>query len=117
MHNKNEFSDNEWALIGNRIRTRRKELGIKQIDLAERIDVSVTHMSAIERGVQHPSLYKIVRISEELNTTPDFFLLGTVRTRNIQRNIIERLLTCDESIVDLAIKLIFVLDDEYKSKK
>lgn len=116
MHTTNDLSDEEWLLIGNRIRTRRKELAIKQIDLAERIDVSATHMSAIERGVQHPSIYKLVRLCEELNTTPDYFLLGTVRTRNIQQNIIERLLTCDEAIVDIAIKMIMVLDDEFKKK-
>ena len=42
--------------MGNRIKIRRKELRIKQAELAEKLNISNNHMSSIENGRQKPSL-------------------------------------------------------------
>lgn len=42
--------------MGNRIKIRRKELRIKQAELAEQLNISNNHMSSIENGRQKPSL-------------------------------------------------------------
>ena len=48
--------------MGNRIKTRRKELHIKQADLAESLDISTNHISSIENGREKPSLDAFIKI-------------------------------------------------------
>ena len=48
--------------MGNRIKIRRKELRIKQAELAERLNISNSHMSSIENGRQKPSLDIFIQI-------------------------------------------------------
>ena len=44
----------EYRIIGNRIQQRRKELGLKQYDLAEQLNISNNHLSSIETGREKP---------------------------------------------------------------
>jgi len=107
MFGEKDLSNKEWEEIGNRIRARRKSCNIKQSELAEKIGISLSHMSGIENGRQHPSIYVLIRLSEILGVTPDYFLLGNIRTHNIPQNIVETLYLCDESmlpLVDLIVK-------------
>lgn len=101
MQNNHELSKAEWENIGNRIKIRRHELKLKQGELAEKLDISTTHISAIERGVQHPSLGTLLRLSEALNTTPDYFLLGNIHSKNVPQNIIDILYICDDEQLGL----------------
>lgn len=41
---------NQYQSMGNRIKSRRKELRIKQSELAESLDISNNHISSIENG-------------------------------------------------------------------
>ena len=68
--------------LGNRIRLRRKELGLSQSKLAELLDISNNHMSAIENGREKPSMDKFIHICDLLKTTPDFLLLGSIHPNN-----------------------------------
>lgn len=52
--------------IGNRIKVRRKELGITQSTLSELSDVSVNTLYQLERGKNNPSLKVIENILEVL---------------------------------------------------
>ena len=45
----------DYSLIGNRIKLRRKELNITQLELADMINLSYNHLSAIETGKERPS--------------------------------------------------------------
>lgn len=51
---------------------RRKELHIKQAELAETLEISNNHMSSIENGRQKPSLDTFIRLCDCLNVTPDY---------------------------------------------
>lgn len=42
----------QYREMGNRIKVRRRELKIKQTELAEILEISNTHMSSIENGRQ-----------------------------------------------------------------
>lgn len=64
-------------------------------ELAEKVNVSNNHISSIETGKQLPSLKTFVEICEQLQTTPDFLLIGSVHTHNVPQNIYESLLLCD----------------------
>jgi transcriptional regulator with XRE-family HTH domain len=60
--------------FGHRIQKRRQELGITQEELADRLDLSRTHMGHIEQGRRSPSLEVLNKIAKALRTSPkDFF--------------------------------------------
>ena len=80
--------------MGNRIKIRRKELRIKQAELAEQLNISNNHMSSIENGRQKPSLDIFIRICNLLNVTPDYLLLGNMHAYNIPQDIIDELRSC-----------------------
>ena len=69
----------DYKLIGKRIAQRRRELGIRQAQLSEMVDISTPYMSNIERAVSIPSTEVIMRLALALDTTPDEFLVGTAK--------------------------------------
>lgn len=88
--------------MGKRIKTRRKELRIKQAELAEMLNISNNHMSSIESGRQKPSLDIFIGICNQLNVTPDYLLLGCMHAYNIPQDIIDKLRLCSQSDIELA---------------
>lgn len=66
----------DYQRIGQQIRRRRKELRLSQEELAERIWISVTHMSHIETGSTKLSLPVLVDLSRALETSVDELLFG-----------------------------------------
>ena len=63
------------------IKNLRKELGLTQTELANKIYINKSMISAYEKGTRMPSLDALISLSETLNVSIDF-LLG------IQREII-----------------------------
>lgn len=55
--------------LGMRIKTLRKERGIKQVDLGYSIDLEKSNMSRIEAGNTNPSILILLKICRELNIT------------------------------------------------
>ena len=88
--------------MGNRIKIRRKELRIKQTELAERLYISNNHMSSIENGRQKPNLDVFIQICNLLNVTPDYLLLGSMHAYNIPQDIIDKLRLYNQSDIELA---------------
>ena len=88
--------------MGNRIKIRRKELRIKQAELAEKLNISNNHMSSIENGRQKPSLDIFIQICNLLSVTPDYLLLGSMHAYNIPQDIIDKLRLCSPSDIELA---------------
>lgn len=62
--------------MGNRLMNRRKELRLSQEAVAEQAGLSLQTISSAERGRKALRPENIVRISEVLDITPDFLLLG-----------------------------------------
>lgn len=107
----------QYEIIGKRIRQRRKELNMKQYELAELLDISNNHMSAIENGREKPSLELLMNICDHLNVTPDFLLLGCIRANNVPQNIIDNLNRCsriDYTLIDGVIQ-VFVEHNKSRS--
>lgn len=88
--------DIDYKEIGGRIQLRRKKMGISQKELAESIGITASYLSNIERGVSAASLDLIIILSLKLKVTPDFFILGVLRSSNISANIIEGLKMCSD---------------------
>lgn len=63
--------------IADRIQTLRKQSGLSQEQLAERLDVSRQAVSKWESGQSIPDVDKIIALSELFETTTDYLLKGT----------------------------------------
>ena len=88
--------------MGSRIKMRRKELHIKQAELAETLEISNNHMSSIENGRQKPSLDTFIRLCDCLNVTPDYLLLGSMHAYNLPQDILDKLRLCSQEDIILA---------------
>lgn len=84
-----------YDILGFRIGERRRELCIRQSELAEMIGVSTKYISNIETGKKHPSLDLLAKITIALNTSFDYFMNGYIRERP-DDNIHDGLMTCSE---------------------
>ena len=71
-----------YISIGKRIRQYREEIGIKQEEFAEMVNLSPTYMSAIERGVKLPKLETFIRIANTLKVPSDRLLSDVLITGN-----------------------------------
>ncbi|MBS1888475.1 MAG: helix-turn-helix transcriptional regulator [Actinobacteria bacterium] len=63
-------------LLGERIRRRRKKVGLNQENLALLAQVDRSHMSTIETGKAWPGVWTLIRIAGVLGTTPARLLRG-----------------------------------------
>lgn len=83
--------------IGQRIRKYRKAMGLSQEQLAEKTDISVTHMSHIETGNTKLSLPVLVSMANALGVQTDDLLCDVYKDKGrIQGEIAELLNACDE---------------------
>lgn len=93
----------DYSEIGQRIARRRKELGLRQVDVCERAEINDKYLSCIERATSIPSLEVIMRLALALDTTPDEFLTGTIRYQDDSwRDIAELLRGMDEKKLSVA---------------
>ena len=61
-------------MIGNRIREVRQQRGLTQADLAQQVNMSLKHISAVECGIRLPSLETLIAIANELQTDANTLL-------------------------------------------
>jgi transcriptional regulator with XRE-family HTH domain len=82
----NEFSE--------RLRTLRKQRGISQAALAERISIHFTQISRYERGETKPNAEAITKLAKTLDTTVDYLMNGTTddlaENAGLEKEIISR---------------------------
>ena len=69
----------DYYEIGQRVRKYRKAHGFSQEELAERVNISTTHMSHIETGNTKLSLSVLVSLSEALEVDTDKLLFSAKR--------------------------------------
>ena len=61
-------------MIGARIQKLRKQKGLTQDELSEKVNISSKYLSSIERGKENPTLNTFISIAEELSVDiGDFF--------------------------------------------
>ena len=59
--------DNRFKVIGRNIRKYREKKGWTQEDLAEKVDIHVSYVGQIERGLRYPSLKVLFKIADVLS--------------------------------------------------
>lgn len=62
--------------IGERIKHRRKELNLSQIDIYEKCDITSGSLSKIENGKTIPSILAFFKLSQSLNCDINWLLTG-----------------------------------------
>lgn len=87
----------DYYKIGQRIRKYRKAHALSQEQLAERVGISVTHMSHIETGNTKLSLPVLVQLAQALEVqTDDLIREEYFARRRTEGEIMELLEHCDE---------------------
>ncbi len=66
-------------ILGLRVMQRRKQLGIKQSELAELMGVSDNQISNIENGKCYPKFGNFILLCDTLMCNADYFLSGILR--------------------------------------
>ena len=69
----------DYTEIGKRVKRRREKLNLTQAVLAERCDITEQYVSNIERAISIPSTETIMMLANAMDTTPNEFLVGSVK--------------------------------------
>lgn len=96
--------DTLYADIGFRIKELRRIHHMTQDQLAEFMDISIKHMSSVERGMSSLSLEKLIQICEVLDCSLDYLIIGKSPVKDeayIPNTIIEVLNSSDEHEINL----------------
>jgi len=88
--------------IGNRIASRRKELRLTQEAITNLTNISTNQLSNLENNRSVPTVETILKLSEALKVTPDYFLLGILKSIN------------DVPVSDIAQKVLLCTDKQKK---
>ena len=103
----------DYSEIGKRIARRRKAMGLRQVQVCERAGINDKYLSSIERAASIPSLEVLMKLAIALETTPDEFLVGSVRRDNDDwRGAAELLRGMDSRQLALAKSLLVWLRDQ-----
>lgn len=62
--------------IGQRIRILRKEKGLSQLELSNKLNINMDHLSRIENGNKGMSLDLLIEFSKYFSVSTDYILLG-----------------------------------------
>lgn len=105
----------DYTKIGKRIAKRRKELGFKQYEVCEMIDVNYKYLSNLETGRSAPSLELIMSLCNALKTTPDYLLIGTTSESPYDKDIASKIASMSDDhkrIINGMISLISDIENE-----
>lgn len=90
-----ERSPISYVSLGRNIREIRRKRGIRQSDMAGRLDISLTHYSNCERGIRKISLELLLRMCVVLDVPLEMLLLGAVEGIQISRSEREELTSAE----------------------
>ena len=98
----------DYFQIGQNIRRFRRNRGLTQEQLAERINISVPHMSHIETGSTKLSLPVLVDISDVLNVSTDELLNsdGVMKRDSKYEEVIRILEQCNYTEVEILTEIL-----------
>lgn len=103
----------DYKEIGRRIAKRRKELGLRQVQVCEKAGINDKYLSCIERATSIPSLDVVMKLALALETTPDEFLIGSVRYESEKwLDVAELLRGMDEKKLSMARSLLIWLTEQ-----
>lgn len=75
--------------IGERLRMRRKQMGLTQDQAAEMLKISTNFYGEVERGNRRLSIEKIMLVYEKMGLEPTYLLTGERMTDHTIKNILK----------------------------
>ena len=98
----------DYYKIGQKIRKYRKKFDFSQEQLAEKVGISVTHMSHIETGQTKVALPTIVKIANTLSVSVDELLCDSLEQVKpvYDKKIAEELADCDAAELQAMLEII-----------
>lgn len=91
-------------MLGPRIAALRREAGLSQAELAERLQISASAMGMYEQGRREPSGEILVAMAREFGVSTDFLLTGQAASPTEQhiltRTLLDRITTADKRLDD-----------------
>jgi len=69
----------DFMTLGQKVRSRREELGLTQVELANRTQTSQPYISRLEKDDFNPSTQMVISIAVTLGTSIDYLLLDEER--------------------------------------
>lgn len=111
--------DTNLKEVGNRIRQARKEKGLSQADLAEKLSISNSHISDIENGKTKLGLDIFMGITEALQVSADWLLQTDIPNVNaiLDNEIVKLLDGCSPAEKQSIIKMISEFKNALHSNK
>ena len=104
--------------LGRAIQARRREVGLTQAALAERLDTATEWVSQLERGVGAPSVSTLLKLAEGLATTP-VALITTAWGEEAVRPVEQELRAAASRLSDPALRVLLAaaaaLEDEFRA--
>lgn len=103
--------------IGARIKAAREASEYTQEQFAEKVDLSIQHVSNLERGIAGPSIDAVIKMCKVLGVSCDYLLLGHSGKKDVSKveSKLDNLTPDQLLIVDKGIRIIleaFSLTDE-----
>ena len=87
--------------MGARIAALRKESGLSQAELAEKLQISASAMGMYEQGRREPSGQMLVSLAQTLGVTTDYLLTGIPapeQREDLERMFLNRITTADRRL-------------------
>ena len=87
--------------MGARIAALRKESGLSQAELAEKLQISASAMGMYEQGRREPSAQMLVSLAQTLGVTTDYLLTGIPardQKEELGRMLLNRITTADRRL-------------------
>ena len=69
--------------MGDRIKESRRKCNLTQEELAEKLDVTSTYVSELERGLKLPSMPLFLKLVEILNVSADYLIRDAVSSGDL----------------------------------
>ena len=115
MANANDIVNEQARIVGLRIKYKRREKGMLQDELAEKMGIGAGQLSCIERGKYLPTTQNIYKICDILGEDPNYYLKGYIRPER-EEYIIRLMKSLPESYQQTVQKSIEMLAEAYKSE-
>jgi transcriptional regulator with XRE-family HTH domain len=112
--------------VGSRMREKRKEKNVTQVDFAKKAGISTNYYASLEQGKNSPSLDVLLRIAKALDVSVLYLLNDRIddmenrvaaevkRLKNLFENIPKNQLEVAEGLITQAARLRILLDDNWK---
>ena len=88
-------------MLGARIAALRRDAGLSQAELAQRLQISASAMGMYEQGRREPSAQVLVTIAQELGVSTDYLLTGLPgpdQAESLNQMLLSRITTADRRL-------------------